>query len=192
MKKGLFTLLIPTLLFGCYQKKSDKKITMFSGIHYNDLTPQDRKNFKLIVKIKNTDFDACGNQTAYKITVTLRNGATDTLAYVDYTCSHLIWTTDSDLIWADEQNPYCLICTSNRFNLFQIPPNEEKQFELMAGFEKDVKPTPTKFKVGMIIQKVLNFKDMLFYFKKFDADSIGGGLSEQTQNIIWSNEITIQ
>jgi len=158
------------------------------GLHFNDLTNDDRAKYVLTVKFIATGSDTCRHPAmpSYKLKVNLQNLSGDTLKYLDYTCSHMIWRTDNDSVWTDQRASFCLVCTANFMTAFEVAPHSSKEFELTSEFRND----PTKFRVGMILQRIISEKDWARSLKYFDSNNIGA-LQKQTQNTIWSNYVQI-
>ena len=81
-----------------------RKIVDRLGIDYNNLTEGDRHKYVLNVEIVNAGHDTCEGpvKLSYKLLAVLQNRSEDTLKYLDFTCTHMIWYTDSNLVWANE------------------------------------------------------------------------------------------
>jgi len=169
-----------------------RKIIDTSGIDYNNLTNQDRGKYILNVEVVNEGNDSCNGSVRrfYKLLAILQNRSEDTLKYLDFTCSHMIWYTDSNLVWANEQDSSCIVCDNNFVTDFSIPPHGSKKIELLAKFFNEIKPVTTQFRVGMVLQRVIKASDWKFYFKRFVTGEMGN-LHHQTKNLIWSNVVQI-
>jgi hypothetical protein len=161
-------------------------------INYNDLTSQDRSKYILNVSLLKIDSDSCREpvKKAYRLRAILQNLSDDTLKYLDYTCSHMIWRADNELLWVDQQTSSCLVCDANFITEFIVVPHGQEKIELLMEFNQDVKANVKNFRVGMILQRVIKQKDWNVYFKQFIKGDIAA-LSKQTQNSIWSNLIQI-
>ncbi|MDR3694740.1 hypothetical protein [Mucilaginibacter sp.] len=170
-----------------------RKITDTLNINYNNLTALDKQKYDLNVKVESEGDDSCSGPVKhfFVLTAILQNKSNDTLKYMDWTCSHMIWCTDSKLVWANEQESYCIACDSNFPAGFQVLPHQSKRIALMAGFRANVKPVTTQFRVGIILERILKPSDFSFYLEKFDSAKMDI-LSYQTQNLIWSNVIQVR
>ena len=170
-----------------------RKITDTLNINYNNLTIQDKRKYDLRVALKSEGDDSCSVPVKhlYILSAVLQNKSNDTLKYLDWTCSHMIWCTDSKLVWANDQESYCVVCESNFPAQFQVPPHQSKRIALVAGFRANVQPVTTQFRVGIILERILKPSDFSFYVEKFNLEKTGG-LSYQTQNLIWSNVIQVR
>ncbi len=164
-------------------------------LHLNDLTKSDRAKYSLTIILAKLTKDPCGpNNYFYPVTAILKNNSKDTLTYLDYTCSHFIWETDNQLLWAYQPTDECYGCNANFMTHFIVLPGKSKTIFLHAIFRKNIKPAQTNFRVGMILQRVINFSDDRVYFRYFQApqsDNRLDHLSKQKQNLIWSNFVSI-
>jgi hypothetical protein len=199
MKIRFVLSILVVCLFGCKHhpvdlKENPAQMRVFSDsgrVHYNDITDIDRKNYTLTASVLSTDSDSCYGKknVAYILSVVLKNNSKDTLKFVDYTCSHFIWTTDNKMISVIAGEGDCFGCDSNMLSESDLPPHTISKYQLLAEFIKNVSFTEVNFRVGIILQRILKTGDMNFYFEHYDGSS--NDLEYQTQNITWSNIIQI-
>jgi len=160
-------------------------------LNYNNLTNQDQANYILKAKSLKSSTDAClpNGKRSYELEVTLTNLSNDTLKYVDWSCNHIIWCVDDKSIWIGDDT-FCIECNAQVIKTFSIPPHKSTEFDLLLGLPPNVKATLIKFRAGVILERVVKPADFAFYNRHF-TDSDFFDLSKQTQNAIWSDEITI-
>ncbi|HTD99154.1 MAG TPA: hypothetical protein VK668_07685 [Mucilaginibacter sp.] len=157
--------------------------------NFNALTAQDRNKYNLSIKLGSLTRDSCPDRdTFYMIGATLRNMSNDTLSYIDWSCSHSIWLSDNQLMWAYQPLTFCDGCDKNIITVYKIPPHQQKNIKLRASFKKGIKPVQTSLKVGIILQRVFKHTDYGYYFNYFMRSH---QLSNQLQNAIWSNTVKV-
>jgi hypothetical protein len=162
-----------------FQKRSSSSIdpiytNSFNSIDttessYNTLTNLDRGKYILTVKLISIGKDVCSTpvEKSYILKAVLENKSNDTLKYIDWTCLHDIWHSNSKLIWINEQNSSCLVCDADHINIFQVPPHRSVTKQLLAEFKEGTHPMLTKFRIGMILQRVMKKNDWDYYGKYF-------------------------
>jgi len=118
----------------------------------------------------------------------LTNKSNDTLRYIDWSCSSEIWDIDTKILRINA--PYelenCGACTKNVIDEFEVLPHQVKNLYVYVN-KNDYTLKKIKFRVGMILQRVLHKKDFRFYLDYFFTEQ--HHLFNQTRNIIWSNGI---
>jgi len=118
----------------------------------------------------------------------LHNNSNDTLKYIDWTCSSEIWNIDTKVMRVNA--PYelenCSACTKNVIDEFEVPPQEVKNLYVYVN-KNDYTLKKMKFRVGMILQRVLHKKDFRVYLDYFFTEQ--RHLFNQSRNVIWSNSI---
>ncbi len=160
-------------------------------INLNGLSALDRKNYEL--KVGKLTSDQCAKpDTFYSLSATLKNKSKDTLKYIDMSCSHDIWSSNKDNIWAAQQwGTPCDGCDGNSLKEFEIPPAQSKTIELEAYYKQGVSHVHTKIRVGIILQRVIKKQDWDFYIEYPLMNGHFFQLHNQVQNRIWSNPIEI-
>jgi len=158
---------------------------------YNALTANEKSKYKLMISMGGLIQSKCPDSTLhYKVNVTLKNNSTDTLRYIDWSCSSEIWEIDNNGV--NVLPPFlvdnCGDCDKNIISIYEVSPGHEQQLYIYVVRTKhNAKGTP--FRIGMILQRVLRKEDYWLYMNYF----IGGSnrLSGQKMNIVWSNSIQI-
>jgi hypothetical protein len=159
---------------------------------YNTLTDLDRNKYILTVKLIGVGKDACSTPTrkSYMLKAVLQNKSSDTLKYIDWTCLHQVWHSDNKQIWANEQDASCTTCDANFITILRVPPHQSVTKQLIAEFKTGAKSISTKFRVGIILQRIIKKKDWEYYGKYFILKE-RYHLNDQLQNLIWSNSIQL-
>ena len=154
------------------------------------LTSQDKLNYTLTagsaIKIKRDTFlykftpndfrVKQQKQDCLIIPVKLTNNSSDTLKYIGMSCSWWdIYQTDNPQVSILEPN---IECYKNGLTVLEIAPNHSVVVNIPVGYE-DEQTKGNHFKIGMILEKYIENKQIV-ELNKFD-----------TNNIIWSNEVTI-
>ena len=115
-------------------------------------------------------------QDCILIPVTLTNNSNDTLKYIGMSCSWWdIYEIDNSQINILQLNE---IYYKNGPAIITIAPNTSSVVNLPIGWIKGQTKT-TEFRIGMILQKYIDNKQIIDFSKL------------ETNNIIWSNEVTI-
>lgn len=130
------------------------------------------------------------SQTAYVINITLENNSKDTLRYIDWTCSSMIWKIDNHGFILEPPFEFedCGTCDKNIISVFEVLPHKTIALKVYVR-EKEIDYNKPKFKIGMILQRMINNKDFWVYLHYFMDEN--NQLSNQTMNLIWSNSIVI-
>jgi hypothetical protein len=157
-------------------------------IKRNKLTEKDRHNYKLTATLGNYCSDSCGH-ASFLLYATLENKSDDTLKYLDWTCDHFIWRTNNKYTFVSQRCDFCDGCAHNLLDFYPVPPHQHVSIVLRAGYAPRGRQN---FRLGMIIQRVIKRRDFdyyqaYYYGKDFNKHK----LEYQTQNTIWSNEISI-
>jgi len=157
---------------------------------FYQLTQQDKLNYTLSagtpIKIKRDTFLYKLTPNNFKvkqekqdcilIPVTLTNNSNDSLKYIGMSCSWWdIYEIDNSQINILQLNE---IYYKNGPAIITIAPNTSSVVNLPIGWIKGQTKT-TEFRIGMILQKYIDNKQIIDFSKL------------ETNNIIWSNEVTI-
>jgi hypothetical protein len=193
--KDWYLLLIIFTLIGCKHTpvstpRNDTLIISLDPkakrVNLNALTQEDRSKYQLSIKLGKQGVDYCSQPDSfYQVKAELTNNTKDTLEYIDWTCSYAIWFTNNKRLKVHPPE-YCGdICDSNFITSYTVPPHQTKIINLRAYWKNKVQHGTATFRVGMILQRVIKRSDFSYYFEQ------GNVLSNQTQNLIWSNTIQI-
>jgi hypothetical protein len=156
----------------------------------NALTKADRLKYALIISLSRPVHDQCKiskDSKVYKVNIHLQNNSKDTLKYIDWYCSSEIWNADNKKlnIYEPFEIDRCGGCDKNMITYFEVPPHENKALYVYTS-RKENNLRTEKFKIGMILQRVVKMSDFYFYENYFEDKN---NLSDQKMNIIWSNSI---
>jgi len=169
---------------------SEKAPLIKRSTNLNALTPADRLNYNLVINLSRPIEAGCKllkGSKIYKVNVLLKNYSKDTLKYIDWTCSSQIWNMDNDKlnVYAPFMLENCGGCDSNFIGVFEIPTHKNKALYVYVS-KKENNLGTEKFKIGMILQRVVKMSDFYFYEDYFEDQN---NLRDQKMNIIWSNSI---
>ena len=132
---------------------------------------------KYALTIKQSKYEKTGTKTYLVVHTTLKNNTKDTLRYLSMSCSwrefyHLSNDNLSFEPW---------VCTKNGPIILILAPNESVDTELKLVVEKTTDTPILKFKIGLNLVEVKNnIQEVYNEYRK-----------KNTQNIIWSNSITL-
>ena len=153
---------------------------------YHALTGEDRRNYKLSVDqsaIKKLQ-DVIISGKKYRVTylsLKLTNSSDDTLKYFNMDCSWLdIYFTNNAQIEFKRQ-----ICYKNGIVIKAVPPHHTESTLIPIVIKTGTNSYGHKFRIGMSLQKLIDpspFFNFPFVYL----------LWPQTQNLIWSNEVSVQ
>lgn len=171
--------------------KQEKQSINDNKFALNVLSAKDKLKYKLTVYPGKKVHDKCLiPYNYYKSLAVLENNSTDTLKYIDWTCSHDIWLTNTNKTGVTEPYIFCHgVCHKNIISVYTIPPKKRKTFTINLYPKNRAYSYGDKFRVGIVLQRVLQHKDFNVYFDAFFGDKYK--LHEQVQNVIWSDAVIL-
>jgi len=125
-------------------------------------------------------------QPFYRLTAKLTNNSNDTLKYVDWYCSHAVWSTDNHSLQIYESSAPCYVCQYNILTVFEVPPHQTKTMKMTLAAIKGKFPARARFRIGLTLLEANKLGSFLFNIDKFERI-----LSNKAQSRIWSNTVML-
>lgn len=128
-------------------------------------------------------------QLVYSLIATIHNNSNDTLKYIDWTGDPNIWCIDKSYVYVAPSNfyPCSNSINHNYITCYTILPHQSTKVKLNILVNSAVDLVNNKFKIGVILQRMIKNSDFWQYQEYF----LQHQLYNQTINIIWSNTITM-
>jgi len=155
------------------------------------LNKADKSRYTLLISEgKQVKSNCKPSQTANVINIVLKNNSNDTLKYIDWTCSSMIWKIDNHDFILEPPFEFqdCGTCDKNIVSVFEVLPHKTIALKVYVR-KKNIDYNKAEFKIGMILQRIIYNKDFWVYAHYFMEGN--NQLSYQTTNLIWSNSIEI-
>lgn len=161
---------------------------------FNALTAEDRLLYTLSIDSGKFIKGICDpEQLVYQVIATLINNSSEKLEYLDWSSDPQIWFIDKGNINVVPEG--FSVCDSsinhNYLTTYEVQPHQNYRIKLRVIVNGDVVLINQKFKIGIILQRVLKKDDWNYYVSYFEFQPFHE-LYHQTLNIIWSNYLIMK